>query len=879
MTSASVNVKKSSPLHEILKWSMSRPEWQRDALRRIIEKGGLEITDIEELERISRSKIRNAAIKPVPIAAQPLTAGHLPSAPGASDSVALLSLDNLKNVNRLPDGSSLPIGSGKGLTIIYGGNGAGKSSYARVIKKACRARGVCQNITPNAYASKPSSTPASAAITFQIGNTSFQCAWTNGTPADARLGSVFVFDAACADHYVGTDSEASFTPYGLDILPKLSKACDDLAARLNIDIGSWTTKIETVRSNWKYDPTTKVGDLLQTLSKATKDSDVSALATLNNIELQRLATLRDALKADPVQKAKQTRAAKARVETFLQSVKAASTSLSDVVVQETEKQLTHSIESATAAKAFAAGQFDTSFLKGTGSDLWRKLWEAARDYSTAEAYADQEFPSTSPDARCLLCQQELDSPTRERFARFDAFCKDKSQQISEEAERTLSTTTSKYRLITDLNPDFQKVQVDISILTPNQIAQITEFVTKSDERLHQLQQNLESRQWNPTASLPTSPDSILQDAVATLGEKATTEEAANDPVARKALESELRELEGREWLSGVKDDVLKQIERHKIVAEFEGCRKDLSTSAITTESTRLTKTFVTQAYKQRFQEETKKLGLTTLDVAMEATQGKKGVTQFGLRLVNAPKGKVADIASEGEHRCVALAAFLAELSLASHQSALVFDDPVSSLDQWHREKIAERLVEEVKTRQVIVFTHEVIFLNDLLSYANDASQTPYILTVEWCNKAPGKHTQGLPWDRQKPLGCLDILDKDQLAIAAQWNPQPNEANVASMRAAYTRLRSVMERTVETELLGGVVERFQSQVKSGRVKYLAGVTQHECDETKRLLQKCHDLTPAHAPSWKTIPTPADLKKDLDDARKLIDTIRARKNKIK
>jgi len=878
MTTPSVNPKKSSPLHEILQWSTSRPEWQRDALRRIIEKGGLDNTDIQELERISRSKIKNAAIKPVPLAAQPLTAGHLPSAPGASGSVALLSLDNLKNVNRLPDGSSLPLGNGNGLTIIYGGNGAGKSSYGRIIKKACRARGVCQNITPNAYASKPSSAPASATITFQIGSASDQCAWVNGIPADPRLGNVFVFDAACADHYVRMDSEASFTPFGLDILPKLSKACDDLAERLKIDTGQWTTKIETVKSNWKYDSTTRVGTLVQNLSKATNDSEVSALATLSAVELQRLATLRDALKADPLQKAKQTRAAKARVEAFIRNMTAATTTLSGAAVQETEKQLTHAIESATAAKAFAAGQFDTTFLKGTGSDLWRELWEAARAYSTAEAYADQEFPPSSLDGRCVLCQQVLALPARERFARFDAFCKDKSQQISAEAEDTLSTTTSRYRLSTDLKPDFEKIEADISVLTPNQINQIGEFVTKSDERLHQVQQNLELRQWNPAANLPTSPDSIFQDALRALQEKAATEEAASDPATRKTLESELRELAAREWLSGIRADVLKQIERYRLVAELEDCKRDLNTTAITAESSALTETFVTQAYTQRFKQETEKLGLTTLEAVMEATQGKKGVTRFGLRLVNAPNGKVAEIASEGEHRCVALAAFLAELSLASHQSALVFDDPVSSLDQWHREKIAERLVEELRTRQVIVFTHEVIFLNDLLSHATAASQTPYVLTLEWCNKAPGKHTQGLPWDIKKPLDCLDVLDKDQLKIAAQWNPQPNEDNSSAMRDAYSRLRSVMERIVETELLVGIVKRFRSQVKTVNIKHLEGITQHECDETRRLLQKCHDLTNAHAPSAKPIPTPAELKHDLDDARQLIDTIRARKKTI-
>ena len=880
MATVSFNLKKSSPLIETLQWSASRPEWQRDALRRIFEKGKLDATDIEELERIARSKLQNPAIKPVPFAAQSLAVAHLPSAPGTSDSVSLLSLSNLKSVNRLPDGSDLPLGTGVGLAIVYGGNGVGKSSYARVIKRACRARGTCQPITPNAFSQKPISDPASATIDFRFGNTSVQAAWTNGTSADPRLANVFVFDSDCAEHYVSYDSEAAFTPFGLDILPKLSKACDELAVRLKNDIDQWSAQVTGASANWKYDSTTEVGVLIQNLNKAVKHSAVIALATLNAAELQRIATLRDALKADPLQKAKQTRAAKARVDAFLQKIKTASATLSDTAVQEVEKQLTHAIESSNIAKAFAAGQFDATFLKGTGSALWRTLWEAAREYSASGPYPSDEFPPISADARCVLCQQELDSAAQDRFARFDAFCKDKSQEISAEAEHALSSTTTKYRLNSaDLKPEFEKIEADLSVLTAVQIAEIAEFVARSDERLHQIRQNLESRQWGSIAKCTSSPESHLQDAVKALEGKAATEEAANDPVARKALDSEFKELQAREWLSGVQADVVEQIERHRILGELEGCKKDFNTTAITTKSSELTEIFVTTAYKKRFQEEAEKLGLTTLEVVMEAIQGKKGVTQFGLRLAKAADGKVAEIASEGEHRCVALAAFLAELSQASHQSALVFDDPVSSLDHWHRQKIAERLVEEAQNRQVIVFTHEVFFLNDLLFYSDSVKQTPYVLTVEWGNSAPGKHQQGLPWDRKKPLDCLNVLDNDQLAIAAQWNPLPNAANVAAMRDVYSRLRSVMERIVETELLSGIVERFQSQVISGRVKYLAGITQKECDEAKTLLQKCHDLTNAHAPSARAIPAPNELKQDLADARQLIATIRARKNTIK
>ena len=65
--------------------------------------------------------------------------------------------------------------------------------------------------------------------------------------------------------------------------------------------------------------------------------------------------------------------------------------------------------------------------------------------------------------------------------------------------------------------------------------------------------------------------------------------------------------------------------------------------------------------------------------------------------------------SEGEHRCVAIAAFLAELSTSESNSAIVFDDPVSSLDHVYKDNVAERLAEEGKNRQVIVFTHDHVF--------------------------------------------------------------------------------------------------------------------------------------------------------------------------
>ena len=139
-----------------------------------------------------------------------------------------------------------------------------------------------------------------------------------------------------ADHYVSNDSEAAFTPYGLDVLPTLSTLCDNLAGRLNTEIGQWEAKIRGAIANWKYDPATKVGQVVQSLSKATKESDINALAAFIQPEAQRLIDLRAALKADPLQKAKETRAAASRLEAFAKKIGNAAIDLADEKIEQVE---------------------------------------------------------------------------------------------------------------------------------------------------------------------------------------------------------------------------------------------------------------------------------------------------------------------------------------------------------------------------------------------------------------------------------------------------------------------------------------------------------------------------------------------------------------
>src|SRR5262249_43072762 len=155
--------------------------------------------------------------------------------------------------------------------------------------------------------------------------------------------------------------------------------------------------------NWRYVPTTKAGVLVGQLSSATKPAEVERLAVLSAEDSQRLRDLNEALKSDPKQKTKETRASSARLRAFAGNVTAMARELSPERCLALRQAIEDAAATEAAAKAFATGTFDVGYLPATGGDLWRSLFEAARLYSSSEAYTDQEFPVTHDGAKCVLC--------------------------------------------------------------------------------------------------------------------------------------------------------------------------------------------------------------------------------------------------------------------------------------------------------------------------------------------------------------------------------------------------------------------------------------------------------------------------------------------
>src|SRR5436309_254011 len=156
-----------SVLREIFNWSKSCPNWQRDALRRLIQNGTLSDKGFAELTLICQS-----AHGPLPKGAsiptsQPLSEADLPPDVRSDQSVALKTIELVQNVNAVAYKQPLTFGA-SGLTVLYGDNASGKSGYARILKSACRARSRVKRILPDVFRKPPHGSP-SATIRFTVG--------------------------------------------------------------------------------------------------------------------------------------------------------------------------------------------------------------------------------------------------------------------------------------------------------------------------------------------------------------------------------------------------------------------------------------------------------------------------------------------------------------------------------------------------------------------------------------------------------------------------------------------------------------------------------------------------------------------------------------
>ncbi len=865
-------------LDDILAWtSTALTTWQRDAVRRLFQKEGkLSNQDYDDLHAMLRSA--HGLPDPKNRKPVPLSKDHLPANVSKTTPVVLLAMRDLKHVNRIAPAQKLEFAP-KGITVIYGGNGSGKSGYFRVLKRACRARDLAETVHADAFDPNAGSKVPEATFDIEVGGQPRTLIWTRGITPPDELSTIAVFDKRCARAYLDNEQDVAYLPYGLDIVENLGQlVLPELAQRLNAEIATVNTDTAPFVDLLGD---TAVGKMIASVNANTDSKKVTALATLTAVETSRLSDLEKTLaENDPKAKAKVLRLSAQRIDGLVFRIDAAIVWVSDAAVEKL-KTYDAEAESASKAEAVAAAYFRAgeALLPGTGEQAWKDLFEAARRFSIGVAYPGKPFPYVDSGGKCPLCQQSIDQVTAERLKRFDNFLKQDTAKVATEKREQRAKATQRIAGASlafglDAATTEELGQLDASLLQSTQ-----EFERKVEARKAWLLDAVKAHAWDGARVLEDDPRVELKSLSTKFVAQATDLDKASDEKQKKVLEDERSELRARASLSLRLGSVLDLIQRMKLKAMLTSCKDDLKTKAISDKAKEFATQAVTTKLKNALKDEFRAIGvghiMTKLTERVEKTKMKH-------KLVLDLPGttKLDEILSEGEQRAIAIGSFLAELHLAGHGNGIVFDDPVSSLDHHRRKDVVRRLVEESRKRQVIILTHDTVFLGELRD-AIDQNNVPHVVHhLECVDGHPGCVSVGLPWEHKSYKDRLDRLEKAQKALVKNWPPYPNEEDRGKMRHQYNFLRATIERVIQDVVLNGVVRRYEDWIRVGNLGAVVGFAEEEFKEIDRLHKACCDVVDAHDPSSaKNAPVPnvTQLGKDIADVKAVADTISERRKK--
>ena len=850
-------------LKEILTWSKNRPGWQRDALRLLVTRGELSTTDIAELTNLCRSAFGlGDGSKPVP-----LDATHLPHSSQAQAPVSLHSITHHTGVNALAREQTISFGGQ--LTVVFGANAAGKSGYTRILKRACRTRGA-EEILGNVIAANGAPARPSATIRLKAAEKIVPHVWDDDEPSQSPLSQISVFDRHCAAVYLAKPTDVAFRPLGLDLFDKLSSACAAVKKLLERDrnaIASHRFSFPAVA------PGTTVHETVTRLTSLTNPAAVEELASLTSSEKSEIQALRcrlrDLRSTNPSRAARTLDLRAERLRALRVALDDACTSLSDLAITDLFRSRAAKDHADLAVTHLHHTTFKQQPLKSTGSAAWRALWSAAERFSVKDAYPNRPFPATDPDTRCVLCQQTLDASASTRFSVFRSFLDSETQETQDRAEAEYQKRLAQ---VQGVNPDTlvpSSTVEELSLDRQDIASSVRTCLDVLRRRQNAVIEALESGmlrapdlpELSPDTRSLSAYDQDLRDRAGTLRSERRDELIQN-------LQATLDALEARETLAANIDAVNQEIERKKRIAAYQLCIDETRTNAITKKSSEVTRKAVTEQLKSGFAKELRELEFRHVEVELVDAGGSRGVLYHKLQLRRAPGTEVTRVVSEGEARCLSLAAFFAELHTESAESTILFDDPISSMDHDWRDAVAKRLVVAATSRQVVVFTHDIVFLYELMEKAEALSVNVHHQYVRRGSDAAGLSSEELPWIAQGVVDRLKHMEDLWLDANTTHKSRDEVEYERKTRDIYGHLREAWERGCEEVLMAGVVGRYKPTIETKKTRYLTDIGERDLQELSLGMSKCskwlrgHD-TPRAAQG--PVPRPDEVKEDIAKLR--------------
>ncbi|WP_246540870.1 AAA family ATPase [Mycobacterium spongiae] len=847
MTDAATQPQRLDPRDLLSEWANSSDEWVRFIVRHVLQGGGPLESDEEANAYALFRQEKGFDIREFPVE-QPLSTFE--GEDEAIEPLTLTSLSDVAGVNALVEGGVIE--PHEGLTILFGENGTGKTGYARIFKALAASR-TADSILGNIQASSPRQ--KSALVSYTLGSDSKTYTWT-GQQGVAPFTRMSIFDSPCVSFHVDDDLEYVYVPAVLALFNHVIAGIKSVQTQIDQAVQDLRSGSTGILSRFPRGAT--VYPLIETLGAATDLEQLKTAADTDTNADTRIAELRRtvaALEADTI--GAQIKLQQ-RAERILTQASAAATVVAEFDVAAYDRELVTLAGLVEDYRTFRTTLFEAADLPAEPDDTWSAFVE------TGEAYRAHLVGLGVHDAdRCLYCRQSLGDAARLLIAKYSEYLEDKI---------TVEITASKTRLDALTDPVIS-IQVSDASTFASEYAETDDkppFHAELDRVLAaivRLTEHLQSASSvEPALTESAAADAGLLTAALTNTSQALTElrkQAATRAETLAQKKKELVELEAaaeltKSWTlieSHVRD--AKQADRLTLLAKpMAGLLR-----AVTGLAKSASDQMINESFDALFHEECAALRAPALRVEFVGRQGRAQ-----RRKVLGGKHKPSKVLSEGEQKVLAMADFLAEARLAGITAPVIFDDPVSSLDHRRINEVAQRIASLAETTQVIVFTHDIFFATTLLLLMEATKRCSYFQVTDEDGKGKITRATGPRWD------SLNNLKKNINETIQAAKSQQGEARAALVRTGYGWIRAWCEVFTETELLQGVTQRYQPNVRMTNLPKIKSKALPLAIETvNRIFEEACRYIEGHSqplPSLGVSPTLAGLEAhwaELTDAR--------------
>ena len=840
---------------ELFNWMRDRPTWQQELFLRVV--GGGRLTDQEQDDVI-------AMILEAPEASTPRSVDRsdLPADLPAGTSISLNAIRHVQGVNRLAPKEELRL-IDHGINVIFGFNASGKSGWSRIPKHAGRAE-VVDQVLGDVFAEERDRLAPLAEIDWSADGRAQTTRYRLNEAASSDLAGMSVFDAACGLNFLSKDHAVDYVPQSLVGLQRLARAQTALSGRIDDRIAGLRPRMDIDLA--VFDEGTKIRRAVEGLSAQTDIGRLRTAATVTPAMKARAEELTRQV-AEITANTSEASAASAdheaeRLDALATALERVAESLSSPAVDAARAEWAAVTAAEQLLSEMSASRFEQEPVEGVGSRPWMVMWQAAEAF--VRELHDDALPGHEDDARCPLCQQELPPEVRDRLGRFAEFVRSDAEAQLAKARGAVERRRTELPDVVLLREANETALAVCAAQQPALQEQVEAWLTTAARTSAAIAGADDGVQ-----AVTTSP-AVAVRGLGTQRRKAAVDlRALRDPGREAELHAELAELHAANALSARLESIEGRVLNMKQIARLERVKEELTTGPISNRLRKMAEAFVTQELQSALREQLKAMNFSDVDVVRCTTSGREGSPRVGLKINAKGKATLRQVLSEGEQRRLSLAFFLAEVGVSGHGQPIVLDDPVCSIDHQGRRHIARVLAEAARDRQVVIFTHDLSFVEEVERAVLAADVPLACLYVAKADGLAGKVQPALPWDGLSVEKRCKALRNDLLHLRKSYKNDPDGQAYAEAAAQFAvRLRQAFERAVEDKVIGGVVKRGDPAVHITQLRDVAWTHEINAMAQQGLGENsvwAHDRSRASNPAPFT---PDELGEGVDLLEKLV-----------